>query len=125
VKPEAPDKAYRSTREAAEALLGFIRACALPPPTMIVGSGTGGLHVYWRLARTIAPAGFDRLAAALTSAGEEHGLKFDSQVTSNKCALLRVPGTWNFKFRDEQGRPLPEGVEPSGKDVTIIYGDWR
>ena len=89
-----------------------MRVCPLPPPTMIVGSGTGGFHVYWRLRELVTPAQFEPMAAALVKAAQSHGLKFDAQCTSDVCRLLRVPGTWNFK----------EGGGANAKPVTTIYG---
>jgi hypothetical protein len=111
VKPDGPGKAYVSTREAAEALIGFLLTLAFAP-TMIVGSGTGGFHVYWRLGELITPAQFKPMATALVRAALARGLKFDAQCTSDVSRLLRVPGTRNFK-----GEPSAEG-----KPVTIIYG---
>jgi hypothetical protein len=103
VKPEA----YPSTREAAEALLGFVRAWGITP-TMIVASGTGGLHVYWRLGEAVTPAQFARMAEPLVKALQSHGLKFDAACTVDNARLLRVPGTWNFKGLNpgELGRPV-------------------
>jgi len=102
---------YASTREAAGALIAFVRALGFCP-TMIVGSGTGGFHVYWRFERAMTPAEFGRRAEALVKAAQAHGLKIDQGCTVDVCRLLRVSGTWNFK-----GGPSVEG-----KPVTLIYG---
>lgn len=116
VKPDKPKDAYASTHEAALALVDFVQALGLVP-TMIVGSGTGGLHVYWQLERALTPDEFAPAAEALRGAGTKYGLRFDKQCTSDRTRLLRVPGTWNFK-----GAEI-EGVE--AKPVTLVYLNER
>jgi hypothetical protein len=110
VKPDEPKKAYPTTRAAAEALIGFIGATGLQP-TMVIGSGTGGFHVYWRLGRTVTPTEFKSMAETLVKTAQSHGLKFDAQCTNDVCRLLRVPGTWNFKH----------GGGTDARPVTIVY----
>ncbi len=128
VKPDNPNKGHASTREAAETLLGFIQTTGLTP-SMVVGSGTGGLHVYWRLKHAISVKEFTLAATKLTAAAQVYGLKFDAQCTMDFVRVLRVPGTWNFKAKDEQGNPLldtdggpvAEGQMVTGKPVTLVY----
>lgn len=93
VKPDA----YATTEDAFAALDDFIAAIGLPPASMEVLSGTGGVHVYWCLDRPIPIAAWSPLATALRDAALAYGLKFDPQVTVNAAGILRVPGTWNFK----------------------------
>jgi hypothetical protein len=107
---DVKDGAHGSTREAADTLIAFARTTGFAP-TMIVGSGTGGLHVYWRLRELVTPAQFKPRAEALVQAAQKHGLKFDAQCTSNICCLLRVAGTWNFK----------RGGGADARPVTLIY----
>ena len=111
VKPGA----YASTKDALIALKAFRKAAALPYPTIIVGSGTGGLHVYWTLSIEFEPKEFRRMAAQLVAAGTQHGLMFDKQCTSDALRLLRIPGTWNFKG----------GPGADGKPVDLMLCDQR
>jgi hypothetical protein len=113
---DVKDGGYATTMKAALALLEFIQATGLMP-TMIVGSGTGGLHVYWRLGALVDPQQFRRLAGELVGIATEHGLMFDAQCTSDLVRLLRIPGTWNFK--PDKDHP-PDGPV-TGRPVTLVY----
>jgi hypothetical protein len=73
-------------------------------------------HVYWRLGKLITPKEFAPAADTLKKAALAHGLKIDPQCTSNVCCLLRVPGTWNFKYATD---------DVPAKPVTLIYGDEK
>ena len=108
---DVKDGGYASTKDAATGLKHFVERAKLPAPTIIVGSGTGGLHVYWTLSTAFEVSEFRSMAARLVNAGHQHDLKFDPQCTSDPQRLLRIPGTWNFK-----GGP---GVE--GKPVLLHY----
>ena len=109
-KPAKPPSAYASSREAAAALLDFIDALAVEP-TMIVGSGRGGFHIYWRLVEPVTPAQFGIMAGGLVASAVKSKLRFDRQCTGDITRLLRPPGTWNFK-RGTGDKALP---------VVIIY----
>ena len=106
VKPGA----HNSTKEAVETLARLVQTLGWEP-TMIVGSGNGGLHVYWRLDTPVTPKEFAPMAEALKKAVGASGLKTDPGCTSNVCCLLRVPGTWNFKG----------GPDVDAKPVTLVY----
>ncbi|WP_020095735.1 DUF927 domain-containing protein [Methylobacterium sp. 285MFTsu5.1] len=103
VKPDELDKAYASTKDAITALRDFIQATGLPQPTMAVASGTGGVHVYWCVSRTMGREEWQPMAQALVEATRRHGLKCDTQCTIDAARVLRVPGTLNWK----KGDPLP------------------
>jgi Domain of unknown function (DUF927) len=103
VKPGA----YETTADAVRAFRDFLREAVLPAPTIIVGSGNGGLHIYWTLSVAFEEREFRSMAGQLVAAGMQHGLKFDQQCTADAIRLLRVPGTWNFKGGpDVDGRPV-------------------
>ena len=89
--------AFASTSEAKKAVLKFVLDAGLPLPTIIVASGSGGLHVYWTLDQLITPAEFDKLAGKLVTVAMQHGIFFDQQCTTDRVRLLRVADTWNFK----------------------------
>jgi hypothetical protein len=112
VKPDA----YRTHDEMKIAVLGFLKWFGLWP-TVIVGSGSGGWHLYWTLSIAIEEREFKNLAGRLINAGTEYGLLFDKQCTRDATRLLRVAGTWNFKHA------TPVGVEPvvDAKLVTLDY----
>lgn len=89
--------AYATTEDAFHALDDFCQQQGLPPPTMEVYSGTGGLHVYWCFDKPIPLANWTPLAAGLRNAARQYGLKNDPQVTVNPAGILRVPNTFNHK----------------------------
>jgi len=89
--------AYATTQDAFDALDDFIVKVGLPEPTMIILSGSGGLHVYWCFNDPIPFAQWKPLSTALRDAALGYGLKFDPQVTVNASGILRVPNTYNHK----------------------------
>ncbi len=91
----------------------------LPKPRMMVLSGSGGAHLYWRLpevhqmpdepARKSFTSILRRLVLACGSG--EAGLHADKSCT-NVSRILRVPGTFNHKH------------SPPAKVSGIIYDDY-
>jgi hypothetical protein len=96
---------YATHEEMKAAVFGFLKWFGLWP-TVIVGSGSGGWHLYWTLNTTVDEREFKNLAGRLINAGTEYGLLFDKQCSRDATRLLRVPDTWNFKHA------TPEGVTP-------------
>ena len=74
--------------------------------------------MYWTLDTAIDRAEHANMAGRLISAGVEYGLKFDRQCTRDATRLLRVAGTWNFKYATEDGSVPPTSVtlEYCGKE---------
>jgi len=101
---DVKDGGYASTTEAGRAVGQFVATIGLPKPSVVVGSGSGGLHVYWTLANVLTLQEWQPLADALCRAAQEHGLKFDSQCTVDSVRILRIPGTLNCKL--EERRPV-------------------
>jgi hypothetical protein len=91
-----PD-AYATQGDAATALMTFCADIGLPAPSLLVDSGSGGLHVYWRLDKPLAIADWLPIAHSLASATRLKGLKCDAQCTVDSARILRVPGTHNYK----------------------------
>ena len=89
---------YASNTEMRLAVKGFLQWSKLPPPTVIVGSGSGGWHIYWTMDIAFDRPEFQNMASRLINAGVEYGLLFDRQCTRDATRLLRVAGTWNFKY---------------------------
>lgn len=80
------------------------KIAALPvPPSLMVSTG-GGLHVYWLLSRPLLLKTADGLAQArqLLQSVAKHADVVDQSV-SEPARVLRIPGTWNFKYTP----PLP------------------
>ena len=114
------DGGYASTAEASKATLGFINSNGLPRPTIIVGSGSGGFHLYWTIAEAFDLTTFLNMAGRLINAGLQHGLKFDVQCTRDATRLLRVAGTWNFKYATTEIPATPVSLFYCGKDHIIL-----
>jgi hypothetical protein len=110
------DGGYHTHDEMKAAVFGFLKWFGVWP-TVIVGSGSGGWHLYWTLSTAFDRAEFSNMAGRLISAGVEYGLLFDRQCTRDATRLLRVPDTWNFKHATS------EGVEPivDATRVTLEY----
>lgn len=89
--------AYATTQDAFAALDGICATIGMPPPTMEVYSGSGGLHIYWCLKEAIPAANWKPLAMALRDAMHKNGLLFDPQCTVNPAGILRVPNTFHWK----------------------------
>ena len=113
--------AYATTDDAFEALDDFVTTAGLPPTTMEVLSGSGGVHAYWCTGAPMPVAEWIPLATALRDAALGYGLKFDPQVTMNAAGVLRVPGTLNYKSD-------PPGVVSLMTDTSFTryaYADLR
>lgn len=89
--------AYASQKAATTALSHFIAATKLPKPTVVVSSGSGGLHIYWALSEALTVQEWQPLANALAEATREQGLLCDTQCTVDAARILRVPDTFNWK----------------------------
>lgn len=94
VKP--PPKGYPDLKAALDAVLAFVQAAKLPPPSALVASG-GGLHVYWFSDVPLTVAEWRPYANGLRALAQQHGLLCDYGVTTDACRVLRVPDTFNFK----------------------------
>jgi Domain of unknown function (DUF927) len=88
---------YATTEDAFTALDAFTKAAGLPPPSMEVYSGSGGIHIYWCMTEAVPLANWQPMAKALRDAALNFGLKFDPQCTVNAAGILRVPNTFNHK----------------------------
>ena len=95
---DVKEGAYASTGEALGAVKAMIAAHALPPPSAVVASGSGGAHVHWTLPEPLPPAEWQRLADALARLADASGLLYDRQCTVDAARIMRLPGTRNFKL---------------------------
>jgi hypothetical protein len=90
-------KNYKDSTEAAKALVKFCSESGIPHPTLLVGSGSGGLHVYWVLDNEIEIAEWQPLANAMTEATRRFGFHCDTAVTVDAARVMRMPQTINSK----------------------------
>jgi hypothetical protein len=97
-----PSKDYPDQAAGLQALQQFCKSANLPKPT-IVNSGRG-LHVYWRLAKTISPSDWKAVANRIKYLCEEYEFNVDPSRTSDSASILRVPETFNFK--DDPPNPV-------------------
>jgi hypothetical protein len=94
---DVKDGAYENTREALAALYSFCDGIRLPRPTVLVQSGSGGLHAYWVLDQALSVNEWKPLAHALSHALQAHKVHCDTGCTVDSVRILRVPQTLNYK----------------------------
>ena len=87
-----PEKGYATTNEAIEGLSAFVKAANIPPPTAIVLSGSGGLHVYWISDTPLTVEEWRPYAEGLEALTKKHGLRCDHGITTDSVRVLRLPG---------------------------------
>jgi hypothetical protein len=95
-------KDYPSQVEGLAALKNFCKVTGLPKPT-VVNSGRG-LHIYWRLSRTITAEEWKPVAERLKYLCDEYEFNADPSRTADLASILRVPETLNFK--DDPPKPV-------------------
>lgn len=100
---DVKEKGYATQAAAFAALKDFLAHTGLPAPTVVVQSGTGGMHLYWTLQAPLTVPEWQPLANALAEATRRAGLICDTQCTVDAARIMRVPGTRNFKANP----PLP------------------
>lgn len=114
---DVKDKGYPDVTSAVTALKQFITDTSMPGPSLIVGSGSGGLHVYWTMVRALPRHEWQPLADALAEATRRHGLKCDTACTVDSARILRVPDTFNRK--SEPPKPVRLLGTPRDYDYTV------
>ena len=87
---------YVDQEEAARAILAFCQHVGLPPPLWV--SSGGGVHVHWPLAEELELAEWEIYARGFRAAADDFGLAIDARKTLDGSAVLRVPGSHNYKF---------------------------
>lgn len=119
-KPDGTPTSYKDTAEAVQALINLCQNNSLPQPTLVVNSGSGGIHVYWCTETPMTAEQWGKLAGGLQAAAIHDGLLFDPQVTVNPTLILRVPGTLNWK-RDPVGHVQTMGGSKQRYDYMALY----
>lgn len=97
----AADTKYHTKGEALEALTKFITALDFKPP-IIVDSGYG-LHVYWLLSRPLESERWETLADYFKkiAVAVDPRLAADTTRIADSAGVLRVPGTKNYRNKDD------------------------
>ena len=95
-------KDYPDQASGLSALQDFCKSANLPRPT-IVNSGRG-LHVYWRLTKTVSAEEWKPVANRIKYLCDEFNFNVDPSRTADSASILRVPETLNFK--DDPPNPV-------------------
>ncbi len=103
---------YASKKEAASALSAFLARTQLDRfgTPWVVASG-GGLHCYWALEQPVEIARWKPVGEALKRLCKKEALAIDMTVPADAARILRVPGTFNFKPKYPEPRPVKLLVE--------------
>lgn len=90
-------KHYATHDEAWQAFVGMRKSLGLPPPSAVVNTG-GGLHIYWISDKPLLPHEWAPYANGLKALLLANDFKFDPTCTADSARILRVPGTFNYKY---------------------------
>lgn len=96
-------KAFPSKKAAVAALLKFLKDTGLDALGVpwLVDSG-GGVHAYWPLDEDTEIAVWLPVARAFKIAAKKFEFPIDATVTSDAARVLRMPGTFNWKYTPER-----------------------
>jgi hypothetical protein len=93
----AAGKGYATIDEALTALHEFCEKVGVPYPSIVVNSGTG-VHAYWPFNEFLERDKWQAYAAKFKALMKAIGLKADPARTADIAGVLRVPGTFNYKY---------------------------
>lgn len=104
-----PEHTYPDGKAAGTAVKEVLQAGALPVPSYMVPTGSGGLHLWYVLEEAVTPDRWAVLARALVRHCQSVGLKIDAQCTTDAARIMRAPGSSRngevircFALRDER-----------------------
>lgn len=112
---------YPTQQDAFRGLATFLVQTKLPQPTLV--SSGGGIHVYWHFDAAIPTAEWREIAWHMRQLAEGLKLLVDPTRTIDSTSVLRVPGTFNWKDRNNprEVKALQEGqVTPVAALQQII-----
>lgn len=115
VDVKEPPKGYTDLKEGKRAIMDFCQARGLPLPSALVESG-GGIHPYWISDRPLTVEEWRPFAEGLKAEAQAWGLRCDLGVTADCARILRMPGTYNRKIKDQ---PRPVKVAALGCDYNF------
>lgn len=110
---------YANKKEAFLAVRKFLKDTELDTlgAPIVVDSG-GGIHVYWPMDKDIPASEWLPAARNLKKLCAEQGFKIDQSVTGDAARVLRVPGSYNFKYvSDDKPEPVPCSIKATGDTV--------
>lgn len=81
---------YPTQHDALKGIVPLLNGTGLPKP-MIVNSGRG-VHIYWTFGEDIPGHVVAPVAEGLATAAKRFGVRYDTSITGNLCALLRPAG---------------------------------
>lgn len=110
----AGDDKYPTQRDALAGLIQFMQSAKLPMPTLV--SSGGGVHTYWHFDADLPVDEWRLLEWRLRCLAEHYKLRFDPTRTIDSTSVLRVPGTNNWKDRNN---PRPVKVLQEGAVTPI------
>jgi hypothetical protein len=114
---------YESKKVAAEALSAFLSKTGLDQfATPHVLSSGGGLHCYWPLNKEADIETWRPIAENLKRLCKQEGMHIDMSVTSDAARVLRIPGTFNFKDKYPEPRPVKILIQGSGPIDLMHFG---
>lgn len=120
-------KQYSSIDEMDAAIETFYNTTAIPKPKLAIKSGSGGYHLYWPFDRLVTPEEWQPLADALAKAAVEAGLKLDTECTIDRTRILRIPGTKNYKDKNNPTNVeiyYDDGGEFTYDDLQQALSKW-
>jgi hypothetical protein len=109
---------YATQAEAVAALREFVKDMRLPTP-WVINSGRG-IHAYWPFTEAVNRLQWKPVAEKLKQLCAIKGFKADPAVTADAVRVLRVPGSFNVKDKDN---PLPVEILKAG--VATHFDDLR
>jgi hypothetical protein len=110
---------YANKKEALLAARKFLKDTELLSigSPIIVDSG-GGIHIYWPMDRDIPMSEWLPVARNLKKLCLEQEFKIDQSVTGDAARVLRVPGSYNFKYiSEDKPDPMPCAIKVDGDTV--------
>lgn len=112
-------KKFKTQQEALDAFHNFLQQTNLDKicAPWIVSSG-GGIHVYWSFDENISIEVWKPVAENLKKLCLENDLRIDFTVTADAARVLRVPGTTNWKMKDN---PRPVKILQEGQPAHIPF----
>lgn len=85
------------------AILAHLDDLTVPAPSVLIDSG-GGVHAYWLLKDPVVLGSDEQRAAVSLLQDRWVQLVGGDRGAHDLCRVLRVPGSWNFKY--EPARPV-------------------
>lgn len=98
---------YDTKKEAVQSLFAFLDRTGLDSfgTPHLIASG-GGVHAYWPLAEEAEIDLWKPIAENFKRLCKQEGLNIDMTVTADAARVLRIPGTFNYKKKYGEPRPV-------------------